>query len=97
MIFCFFQTADRFSNKDNELQWTVCVSLYVRETGRLKDPGGTSCNGLYGDSCGEPPPERGTFFVTNGVSPNKNLLSTPSGKRSLKRQVMSALINQLFH
>ena len=63
----FFQTADRFSNKDNELQWTVCVSLYVRETGRLKDPGGTSCNGLYGDSCGEPPPERGTFFVKNGI------------------------------
>ena len=46
----FFQNADRFSNKDNELQWTACVSLYVRETGRLKDPGGTPYNGLYGDS-----------------------------------------------
>ena len=46
----FFQTADRFSNKDNELQWTACVSLYVRETGRLKDPGGTPYNGLYGNS-----------------------------------------------
>ena len=46
----FFQNADRFSNKDNELQWTACVNLYVRETGRLKDPGGTPYNGLYGDS-----------------------------------------------
>ena len=37
--FLIFQTADRFSNKDNEVQWTAYVSLYVRETSRLKDPG----------------------------------------------------------
>ena len=46
MIFFFFQNTDLFSNKDNELQWTACVSLYVRETGRLKDPGGTPYSGL---------------------------------------------------
>ena len=67
----FFQTADRFSNKDSEMKmtmkWTTCLSRYIQETGHLKDPGGTPCNGLYGDSCGEPPPERGTFFVKNGV------------------------------
>ena len=60
-FFCF-QNADRFSNKDNEVQWTACVSQYVRETGRLKDPGGTPCTGLYEDSCGEPPPEKGNLF-----------------------------------
>ena len=40
VILSFFQNADRFSNEDNELQWTACLSLYVRETGLLKYPGG---------------------------------------------------------
>ena len=35
-----FQNADRFSKKDNELQWAACVSQSVQETGRVKDPGG---------------------------------------------------------
>ena len=35
-----FQNADRFSNKDNELQWAACVIQSVQETGRVKDPGG---------------------------------------------------------
>ena len=65
MIFCFFQTADRFSNKDNELQWTACVSLYEQETGRLKDPGGTPYNGLIREQLRGA--ERGTFFVKNGI------------------------------
>ena len=54
-----FQNADRFSKKDNELQWAACVSQSVQETRRVKDPGGvTPYNGLYGEA----PSERGTFF-----------------------------------
>ena len=48
----FFQTEDRFSNKDNELQWTACVSLYVRETGRLKDPGVLPAMAYMGTAAG---------------------------------------------
>ena len=32
-----FQNEDRFSHKDDALQWAACVSLSVHETGRLQD------------------------------------------------------------
>lgn len=32
-----FQNKDRFSHKDDALQWAACVSLSVHETGRLQD------------------------------------------------------------
>ena len=57
----FFQNADRFSNKDNELQWTACTSLYVRETGRLKDPGVLPVMAYTGTAAGSLRPKGGPF------------------------------------
>ena len=106
-IIFFFRNADRFSNKDNELQWTACVSMYVRETGRSssKRPSGYSLQWPNTGTAGGASAQKG--YLLRGLdlgeeSPRLKLFCVPPllplpppppGKRCLKRQVMSTLTN----